>query len=91
MRASIKFGYPLLISYDAVVISYPGGKKNINDKETYALSDFREYFFGIRSHFNLVDKFWIAYKIAPNLAWFVRYYSLNTGRTIGRYVTRLRL
>ena len=91
LRASFKFGYSLLVSYDAVVISYPGKKENINDKETYALSDFKEYFFSIRSHFNLIDKYWIAHNIAPNNAWFIRFYFFVAGRTIGRYVTRLRI
>jgi GT2 family glycosyltransferase len=90
VRANFKFGYPLLVSYDAIVISYPGNRKNINDKENYTLSDFKEYFFGIRSHFNLIDKFWIAYNIAPSKSWFIRYHFFNVGRMIGRFVTRLR-
>jgi GT2 family glycosyltransferase len=90
VRVNFKFGYPLLVSYDAVVISYPGNKKNINDRKTYTLSDFKEYFFGIRSHSNLIDKFWIAYNIAPSKFWFVRYYFFNVGRIIGRFITRLR-
>jgi GT2 family glycosyltransferase len=91
VRANFKYGYPLLVSYDAVVTSYPGNKKSINDKERYALSDFKEYFFGIRSHFNLIDKYWIASNIAPNKAWFARYYFFNAGRIIGRFITRLKL
>ena len=91
VRANFKQGYPLLVSYDACVISYPGNKNSINDKERYALSDFKEYFFGIRSHFNLIDKYWIASNIAPNKVWFTRYYFFNAGRIIGRFVTRLSL
>lgn len=90
VRANFNHGYPLLVSYDAVVISYPGKKNSINDKERYVLSDSREYFFGIRSHFNLIDKYWIASNIAPNKAWFARYYFFNAGRILGRFVTRLR-
>jgi GT2 family glycosyltransferase len=90
VRANFKHGYPLLVNYGARVISYPGNKKSINDKERYALSDFKEYFFGLRSHFNLVDKYWIASNIAPTKFWFARYYFFNAGRIIGRFVIRLR-
>jgi GT2 family glycosyltransferase len=89
VRANFKYGYPLLVSYDAVVVSYASQGTSINDKERYSLSDFKEYFFGIRSHFNVVDKFWIAADIAPNKGWFLRYYSFNLARIIGRFVTRL--
>jgi len=91
LRANFKYGYPLFISYDAVVISYPGKGKSVNDKKNYTLSDFHEYFFGIRSHFNIKDKYWIAHNIAPNKFWFIRYYAFNLMRIIGRYLTRLRL
>jgi GT2 family glycosyltransferase len=91
LRANFKFGYPLIVSYDAVVISYQGSKNNINDKKTYTLSDLKEYFFSIRSHYNLIDKFWIASNIAPNRAWLLRYYLFDAARVIGHFMIRLRL
>jgi GT2 family glycosyltransferase len=90
LRANFKFGYPLLVSYDAIVISYPGGKNHINDKETYKITDLKEYLFSIRSHFNLIDKYWIASNIAPNKAWLLRYYFFDTARIIGHFINRLR-
>lgn len=91
IRASFKRSYSLYITYEAVVISDVGSKQDINNKKEYSLTDLREYFFGMRSHFNLVDRFWIARSVAPNLFWFFRYLSLNLLRTIGHYVVRLRL
>jgi GT2 family glycosyltransferase len=90
LRANFKHGYPLVVSYDAVVISNTGDKNNINTKRYYSFSDLREFFFGIRSHFNLKNRFWIAYNIAPNNVWLARYLSLTIIRTIGRFVLNLR-
>lgn len=90
-RAHFKFGYPLFVSYDAVVISYVSNSEGINEQEYYTISDLGEFFFGIRSHFNLKDHYWFARKVAPNFIWFLRYLSLDLIRTIGHLLIRLRL
>ncbi len=90
VRANFKFGYPLFVSYDAVVFSHVREKENINLKAYYKLSDFKDYFFDIRSHFNLKNRFLIARRIAPNKIWFVRYLLFNVLRTIGHFILRLK-
>jgi GT2 family glycosyltransferase len=89
-RANLKAGYELLISYDAYVISQPRDTQDINRKNTYSLSDFNEYFFGIKSHFNLADHYWFARNVSPNLAWFFRYLFFDILRTIGHFLLRFR-
>lgn len=91
IRANFKFGYRLIVCYGAIVYSYIGKGEDINSKENYELTDFYEYFFDLRSHFNLKTHYWIARKIAPNIFWFMRYLSLNILRTIGHFVLRLKL
>ena len=91
LRAKFKAGYTLLVNYDAVVISRVAEKKNINTKEHYTLSDWKEYFFGIRSHFNIMDHYWLARNSAPNYFWFIRYFSLEIVRIIGHYFLRLKI
>jgi len=90
-RANFKFGFQLFVSYDAVVISKVSTQENINSKNQYRLTDLREYLFGIKSHFNLRDRYWFARNIAPNPFWFVRYFTLNVLRTIYHFLVRLKL
>ena len=90
IRAKLKFGYRLLICYDAVVISHVNEVENINSKERYTFQDVYAYFFDLRSHFNLKTRFWLARSIAPNFFWFLRYLSLNLLRTIGHFIIRLK-
>jgi GT2 family glycosyltransferase len=91
IRANLQFGYRLIVCYDAVVYSYIDEKENINSKEFYSLSDINEYFFDLRSHFNLKTHYWIARNISPNNVWFLRYLSFNILRTIGHFIIRLNL
>lgn len=91
IRANFKFGYRLIVCYGAIVFSFIGKNENINSKDNYSLSDFYEYFFDLRSHFNLKTHYWIARNIAPNNFWFARYLSLNIMRTIGHFFLRLKV
>lgn len=90
VRAYFRAGYPLYVSYDAVVISIPGDDEHINHQATYKVSDFREYFFGIKSNFNLKYHYWFARDVAPSTGWFVRYFVLDIARTIAHFFIRLR-
>lgn len=91
IRANLKYGYKLFVCYGAVVISHVDETENINSKDSYTLSDINEYFFDLRSHFNLNTRYWLARKIAPNNIWFLRYLSLNLLRTLGHFIIRLNL
>jgi GT2 family glycosyltransferase len=88
-RAGLKFGYSLLVSYDAVVVSCLGDKDSINEYQYYTISDAKEYFWGIKSHFNLKDHYWFARKIAPNWLWFIRFAILEFLRNVYHFVIRL--
>ena len=91
VRAKFKAGYKLLINYDAVVISQVPNEFDVNTKLKYSLSDWREYFFGIRSHFNLRDHYWFARNVAPSSFWFLRYFLFDFIRTVGHFFFRLKL
>ena len=91
VRASFKHGYSLFISYDAVVISFPSTKVDINSKRHYQLRDAPKYFFNIRSHYNVKDHFWFAHNVAPNKLWFLRFVTLEFLRNVGHFAIRLRL
>jgi len=49
-RRAAKAGWDLIVYFGAVVYSIPvKGEGNVNEREIYRLSDFREYFFGVLS------------------------------------------
>lgn len=91
VRAQFKYGYRLIIAYDAVVVSAVAPKDDINNRQYYTIGNTLEYLFGIKSHYNLRDRFWLAYDVAPNALWFIRFLPLNLLRTVGHFVVRLRL
>lgn len=91
VRADFRFGYSQFVSYDAVVISVVETKENINNKKYYTLSDFRAYFFDLRSNFNFKYRYGFARCVAPNSVWFLRYLSLDLIRIVGHFIIRLRL
>lgn len=90
IKANLKHGFPLRITYDAIVISHLGNKSDVNTKKFFTLSDARDYFFSIKSHYNLINRYWISRSIAPNKSWFLRYLSLNLIRTILHFIIHLR-
>ena len=86
-----KAGYRLIVSYDAVVFSYPADKDHINSKTEYRLSDLATYFGDIRSHFHLRTKFWFAYDTASSLPQGMVYYVCDVARIVHHFMRRLRL
>jgi GT2 family glycosyltransferase len=90
-RALLQYGYDLFVSYDAVVISCMDENDNINARSYYTLAEFKEYFFGIKSHHNIKDHYWFARKVAPNKLWFFRFVSLEFIRNVYHFISRLRL
>ena len=47
-RRAAKAGYELLVAYDVPVLSYKKGD-NLNEAESYSLSDLKQYYFGVLS------------------------------------------
>ena len=86
-----KAGHRLLVSYDLPVYSYSGEELNINTRRDYRLSDLREYFFDLRSHFNLRDRFSFASASLSSPFGLVRYLAFDFGRVAYHFLRRLRI
>ncbi len=52
-RRMAKAGYKLLVAYDVVAYMYPETEPNINVRKTYALEEWKQYFFGTLSGANI--------------------------------------
>jgi len=48
-RRAAMAGYDLLVAYNAVAYMYREKSPHFNDRETYSMGDFNEYFFGVLS------------------------------------------
>lgn len=90
-RAHLKHGYQLFVCYDSVVISRAQTNDSVNSCSHYTVAQVKEYFFGIRSHYNIKDHYWFAHNIAPNRLWFLRFVTLELLRNVYHFVSRLRL
>ena len=64
-RRALQKGYQLLVCYDAVVITINEGSSNINSVGAYGLSDFSEFFWGVRSNFNLKYRWYFGDRYQP--------------------------
>lgn len=62
-----RFGYQLIISYDAIVYSEPLKRNSILLSRGYRFSDFAGYFFNNRSNMNMRERFWFAYDTSTNV------------------------
>lgn len=84
-----RYGFPLLIVYDAVVGVHDVGLEPVRPE--YRLSEFRNFFFGIRSSGNLVAAFWTA--MACSSSWVYCFYFLiiNVSRLMGHFFTHVRI
>src|SRR5438067_12172384 len=58
-RRAAKEGYRLLVTYGVRVLSYEK-RKNINETESFSLSDVRRYYFGVLSHARISTRWKLA-------------------------------
>ena len=84
-------GYKLIVSYDAVVFGYAEDRGNINHMQRYRLSDAWNYFWDVRSHCYLPDRFWFALSASRGTLRGIRYFAFDLARVIFHFVVRLEL
>ena len=86
-----RHGFPLFIVYDAVVSVRDVEAAAAGIRPEYRLSDFRAFFFGMRSIGNLRTAFWTAMSCRPS--WLYRCYFLiiNIGRLMAHFFTHIRM
>jgi GT2 family glycosyltransferase len=68
-----KAGYKLIVSYDVPVYSYVKDEGHINHLDKYSFRSLKKYYFDIRSHVNLRERFWFAIDSTSNIVhglWF---------------------
>ena len=87
-RASRK-GYRLLVSYDIRVLSYEKGK-NINEAETFKLSDLKRYYFGVLSHARLSTRWKLATHMTDSGLQALVYFVCDFARITWHFVSRLK-
>jgi GT2 family glycosyltransferase len=83
-----KAGYRLLVSYDVPVYSHKGHTVH---KEEYTLSSLKSYYFDIRSHVNLRERFWFAMDSTANLAHGLWFFLIDFTRVTVHFFRRLRM
>jgi len=89
IRAKNK-GYNLIVSYSAIIKSHVDSTATTNTNEYYSLKDFREKFFGIKSHTNVRDLFYYALNTSKNPFYFIYVFILNLVGSLYHYLIRLR-
>lgn len=86
-----KAGYRLIVSYDAVVYSFPLKENNVSQAEKYQIGDLKKYFWSIRSNTNLRVRFWFAYDTSSNFLQGTIYFLFDLARIMFHFIKRLRL
>jgi GT2 family glycosyltransferase len=84
-----KAGYRLIVSYNAIVFSYPLRTMSFSERDTYRLRDFKNYFFGVRSNANLKTRFWFAYDTSPNIFQGTIYFFFDFARILFHFLRHL--
>jgi GT2 family glycosyltransferase len=83
-------GYRLFVSYAAIVKLHIDQAAGINSATKYSLTDFKEYFFGVKSYFRLKYRFFFAYNTATNPAQVCCFLLFSYVRIIARFLRLLR-
>lgn len=83
-----KAGYRLLVSYDVPVFSHKGHSVH---KEKYTLKSLRGYYFDIRSHVNLRERFWFAIDSTTNILHGLWFFVVDFTRITVHFIRRLDL
>ena len=88
-RRAAKAGYKLIVSYDVPVFSYVKDEGHINHLSTFRFSDFKTYYFGIRSNMNLKYRFWFAMDSTYNVFHGIWYFLVDFVRITGHFFKRV--
>lgn len=83
-------GFRLIVDYSMIVYHDANENEHISYRNHYKLTDASEYFFSIKSHTFLKDRFWFAVSTLNNPLRIIRYLFFDLVRTIGHFIIRLR-
>jgi GT2 family glycosyltransferase len=89
-RRAAKAGYELLVAYDVPVLSYKKGD-NLNEAESYRLSDLRRYYFGVLSHARLTTRWRDAISMTHSLTQALVFATFSFIRITGHFFKRVRI
>ncbi|HEX7014795.1 MAG TPA: glycosyltransferase family 2 protein [Cyclobacteriaceae bacterium] len=83
-----KAGYRLLVSYDVPVFSHKGHSVH---KEEYTLASLKSYYFDIRSHVNIKERFWFAIDSTANIVHGLWFFAMDFTRITVHFFRKLRM
>jgi GT2 family glycosyltransferase len=89
-RRAAKKGYRLLVTYGVRALSYEKGK-NINETESYSLSDVRRYYFGVLSHSRISTRWKLAVHMTDSGLQALLYFAFDFARITWHFLSRLSL
>ena len=89
-RRAGRKGYELLVAYDVVVLSYDKGR-NLNETQSYYLSDLKRYYFGILSNACLPIRWKTARDMTESVVQALVYFTFDVVRITWHFVKRLKL
>jgi GT2 family glycosyltransferase len=89
-RRAAKNGFDLIVAYDVLVLSYEKGK-NLNEAESYSLSDLKRYYFGILSSFRLSTRWKQATSMTNSGVQALVFFAFDLARITGHFFKRLKM
>jgi GT2 family glycosyltransferase len=89
-RRAAKAGYRLLVAYDVVAYMYPEKDANINVRRSYALSEFKDYFFGVLSQGRIKTLFLNSFQMTSNAFQGAVYFSCYLARHLWHFFRHVR-
>jgi GT2 family glycosyltransferase len=89
-RRAARKGYHLLVAYDIPVLSYEKGR-NLNEAESYALSDITLYYFSILSNTRLATRWKTASDMTDSAVQSLVFFSFDLARITWHFIKRVRL
>jgi GT2 family glycosyltransferase len=89
-RRAAKAGYELLVAYDVPVLSYKKGD-NLNEAESYSLSDLKQYYFGVLSVASLSTRWRDAILMTHSRLQALVFAAFSFIRITGHFLKRLRI
>jgi GT2 family glycosyltransferase len=88
-RASRK-GYNLLVDYGVRVLSYDKGR-NLNEAESYSLSDIQRYYFSTLSNARLATRWKAAIDMTDSVVQALVFFGFDLARITWHFITRLKV
>ena len=88
-RRAAKHGFSLLVTYDVSVLSYEKGH-NLNETESYSLSDLKKFYFGILSNYRLSTRWLQATTMTTSGIQALVFFFIDVIRITIHFVTRIK-